>query len=76
MSKWSLVFDCPVCNGKFCLNTSFDTHEHKGIKFFVREVNLPDGMTTRSLMRVIGKESEELVFAVRAPTSGLRRAGL
>jgi len=75
MSKFGLAYGCPVCNGNFCLDGLLDTHEHKGVRFFAREVNLPDGMTTRALMRVIGEDSEELVFAVRIPTFVLRRAG-
>lgn len=75
MSKWSLVFDCPICRGKVCLSSALDTHEHKGIRYSLREVNLPDGMTSRILVRTIAEEEfEEL--AIRAPTAGLRRAGL
>lgn len=75
MSKWGLVFDCPVCGQKVGLVHSLDTHQHKGIKFFIREDSLPDGMTSRKLIRSMNSE-EEMVFAIRAPTSGLRRAGL
>jgi hypothetical protein len=73
--KWSLGFICPVCKKTVALDHSGDFHEHSGVRFHIEEEVLPDGFTSRRLVRsTVGEDFVEL--AIRAPTQALRRAGL